>query len=166
MWRCWVRQRWRLWGSGEIAGIALPKLSPPSQAMTGSLEINAVITMYDLPSLQDLLATRSSLLDLKTHLIAAQMHSLLRKYRPDQPRVPAGNPDGGQWTEDLASQVPASARTQVAGKWDLSREAECNEQLRLDEELCRAAGSRTCWSLTQPRWAACMKNDYVPTLRF
>jgi CDI toxin RNase A-like protein len=24
----------------------------------------------------------------------------LRKYRPDQPRVPAGNPDGGQWTGD------------------------------------------------------------------
>jgi hypothetical protein len=23
-----------------------------------------------------------------------------RKYRPDQPRVPAGNPDGGQWTEE------------------------------------------------------------------
>jgi hypothetical protein len=22
------------------------------------------------------------------------------KYRPDQPRVPAGNPDGGQWTDD------------------------------------------------------------------
>jgi hypothetical protein len=26
-----------------------------------------------------------------------------RKYRPDQPRVPAGNPDGGQWTEEVAS---------------------------------------------------------------
>jgi hypothetical protein len=25
---------------------------------------------------------------------------LSRKYRPDQPRVPAGNPDGGQWTSD------------------------------------------------------------------
>ena len=134
--------------------------------MTGSSETNAVMTMYNLPSLQDLLAIRSSLLDLKTHLIATQMLSFLRKYRPDQPRVPAGNPDGGQWTDDLVSQVPAPARIQVAGKWDLSREAECNEQLRLDEELCRAAGSRTCWSLTQPRWAACMKNDYVPTLRF
>ena len=133
--------------------------------MTGSLESNAVMTMYNLPSLQDLLATRSSLLDLETQLIATQMLSFLCKYRPDQPRVPAGNPDGGQWTDDLVSQVP-SARIQVAGKWDLSREAECNEQLRLDEELCRAAGSRTCWSLTQPRWAACMKNDYVPTLRF
>jgi hypothetical protein len=24
---------------------------------------------------------------------------LIRKYSPDQPRVPAGNPDGGQWTD-------------------------------------------------------------------
>lgn len=24
--------------------------------------------------------------------------ALVRKYDPDQPRVPAGNPDGGQWT--------------------------------------------------------------------
>ena len=25
-------------------------------------------------------------------------HTLVRKYRPDQPRVPAGDRDGGQWT--------------------------------------------------------------------
>ena len=28
---------------------------------------------------------------------------LARKYREDQPRVPAGNPDGGQWTHDGGS---------------------------------------------------------------
>ena len=26
------------------------------------------------------------------------LHGTLSKYNPDQPRVPAGNPDGGQWT--------------------------------------------------------------------
>jgi hypothetical protein len=25
--------------------------------------------------------------------------ALARKYNPNQPRVPAGNPDGGQWTD-------------------------------------------------------------------
>jgi hypothetical protein len=25
--------------------------------------------------------------------------ALQRKFSPDQPRVPAGNPDGGQWTD-------------------------------------------------------------------
>lgn len=30
----------------------------------------------------------------------------LRAYNPDQPRVPAGNPDGGQWTSGGAGQSP------------------------------------------------------------
>ncbi len=29
----------------------------------------------------------------------AQSAAVVQKYNPDQPRVPAGNPDGGQWTE-------------------------------------------------------------------
>jgi HK97 family phage portal protein len=31
-------------------------------------------------------------------LPASSLTTLLAKYSPDQPRVPAGNPDGGQWT--------------------------------------------------------------------
>lgn len=53
------------------------------------------------------------------------------KYRPDQPRVPAGNPDGGQWTDD-DSDIPrvlvdraqwasgrsrAPTRVLIAGRW-------------------------------------------------
>jgi len=36
-----------------------------------------------------------------------------RKYRPDQPRVPAGNSDGGQWTADGGggSRLPGSQPT-------------------------------------------------------
>jgi hypothetical protein len=35
-------------------------------------------------------------------LRAARIQALLRKagFRPDQPRVPAGHPDGGQWTDE------------------------------------------------------------------
>ncbi len=42
------------------------------------------------------------LLELRADLAALQMRwalmKLAWKYRSDQPRVPAGNPDGGQWT--------------------------------------------------------------------
>jgi hypothetical protein len=31
--------------------------------------------------------------------LALLRHDRALKYRPDQPRVPAGNPDGGQWTD-------------------------------------------------------------------
>ncbi len=52
---------------------------------------------------------------------AVQRLAALAKYSPDQPRVPKGNPDGGQWTREGGATgeansllVPASARTQVA----------------------------------------------------
>jgi len=35
--------------------------------------------------------------------LAMLRHDRALKYRPDQPRVPAGNPDGGQWTIDAGS---------------------------------------------------------------
>jgi hypothetical protein len=33
-------------------------------------------------------------------LAKAELPGMLRKYSPDQPRVPAGNPKGGEWTRD------------------------------------------------------------------
>ncbi len=41
---------------------------------------------------------------------AEQLRLLLRKggFRPDQPRVPAGNPDGGQWTDEFGQIILAS----------------------------------------------------------
>ena len=44
--------------------------------------------------MSDLAALRVQLAFIKLDLV------LRRKYRPDQPRVPAGNPDGGQWTSE------------------------------------------------------------------
>lgn len=43
-----------------------------------------------------------------------------RKYREDQPRVPAGNPDGGEWTADISligseKQPEKSKRIRIAG---------------------------------------------------
>ena len=46
--------------------------------------------------------------------IGAYLDGLVeRRYRPDQPRVPAGNPDGGQWTTVGGS--GDRARTALAG---------------------------------------------------
>lgn len=42
-------------------------------------------------------------------------HELARKYNPDQPRVPAGNADGGQWTSGGGGGGPALAGTDVLG---------------------------------------------------
>lgn len=37
--------------------------------------------------------------------------ALSRKFNPNQPRVPAGNPDGGQWTDGGEEQAGAAAST-------------------------------------------------------
>jgi hypothetical protein len=43
-------------------------------------------------------------------LAKAELREALKKYSPDQPRVPAGNPDGGQWTTgDGGSGSPSSS---------------------------------------------------------
>ncbi len=41
----------------------------------------------------------SEVLGLGVELRFLRFQYLYRKYSPDQPRVPAGNPDGGQWTD-------------------------------------------------------------------
>lgn len=42
-------------------------------------------------------------------------HELARKYNPDQPRVPAGNTGGGQWTSGGGGGSPALAGTDFLG---------------------------------------------------
>jgi hypothetical protein len=48
----------------------------------------------------ELLALKALVADVRFTLA---LWRLARKYRPDQPRVPAGNPDGGQWTGEGGS---------------------------------------------------------------
>jgi hypothetical protein len=56
-----------------------------------AVSARAAINPLDDPSVRRLLA------ELKHELM---LWRLRRKYRPDQPRVAAGNPEGGQWTSD------------------------------------------------------------------
>lgn len=116
--------------------------------------------MTTLPTVKELLATRSSLLELKLQIVSFQIRRILQKYSPNQPRVPTGNPTGGQWTSGQSEES-----TKVAGKYDLGRLDICEAQLALDEELCRMVGSARCWSSSITRFAACMKSNYVPDLR-
>ena len=49
---------------------------------------------------REVLALRHDFAKLKLEYELRRFH---QKYSPDQPRVPAGNPDGGQWTSDGGS---------------------------------------------------------------
>lgn len=60
----------------------------------------------------DLLSLRSDLAALRMQLALTKLrHALRRKYRPDQPRVPAGNPHGGQWTDEGGGQGTSGGET-------------------------------------------------------
>lgn len=84
------------------------------------------------------------------------------KFDPSQPRVAAGNTDGGQWTSanGLGGQRIAARRLSPAA------EAEC-EQLRLrDEFQCRMIGLRACWAQAALRYANCLADLPIPPLNY
>jgi len=99
--------------------------------------------------------------DLRMELAARQLELALRKYRPDQPRVPAGVPTGGQWT-DAGSTRMAMARFRLTP----ALEKECDEQFDKDTFECNMVGSRACHAQAAARYAACRTGKYVPDLNY
>jgi hypothetical protein len=88
-----------------------------------------------------------------------------RKYDPDQPRVPAGNTDGGQWTSTAAVQLDDSefpAPTPTA----MSKNAICEAQWLTDSLICKIAKSRACWAQAMVRLVACENGTSIPPLNY
>ena len=85
-----------------------------------------------------------------------------RKFNPAQPRVPTGQPNGGQWTSDtsLAPRLVASKRISPA------KEAECEAQRLRDEFQCRMVGLRACWQQAYLRYANCLRDLPIPPLNY
>lgn len=99
-----------------------------------------------------------------------------RKYRPDQPRVPAGNPDGGQWTteERLAGNEEQSFNGEsslvelsaVRRRSRRALEAYCLAQYARDTFHCTMVGSRACHEQAALRYANCLTNKPIPPLNY
>lgn len=64
-----------------------------------------------------LLRLRVRLVALRRDLHRRSRRLPTRKYRPDQPRVPAGSADGGQWTDGSGGAGPMSFEEWLAGGW-------------------------------------------------
>src|SRR5579864_8661666 len=58
------------------------------------------------------------------------------KFDPDQPRVPAGNRDGGQWTNGSANADRSAELDTFAAATPPALEAECDARFRNDVRLC------------------------------
>jgi hypothetical protein len=101
-------------------------------------------------------------------LVKAELRAALRKYSPDQPRVPAGNRDGGQWTSGGKageSRANNEANVGVADRSQLSEE-ECDFQFERDLAVCRVVRIPACYGQAMARYAACRNGRPIPPFNF
>jgi len=95
-----------------------------------------------------------------------------RRYNPNQPRVPAGHPDGGQWTSgtDSLSTAENPSLTVAAARRRGMSEAFCAAQLAIDILLCNSLRPtwrrEACRSQAMERYAACLRGRPLPPLPF
>jgi hypothetical protein len=98
--------------------------------------------------------------------------SYARKYDANQPRVPAGNPDVGQWSSDgeLSSEQSAESADSPtdfsAARRRRGVEAECDAQYKRDTVICNLVKTPLCWKQTMARYAAFLGGHPIPELRF
>jgi hypothetical protein len=110
-------------------------------------------------------ALRTELLRLKYHAAALAFEIKLRAYdrslkanfNPDQPRVPAGHPDGGQWTRVAGSLTDISAARRRAGGLlrrigDRLVKLTPEQQIRIDTYESQANAAITRVQELDPDW--------------
>ena len=99
------------------------------------------------------------------------------KNDPSQPRVPAGNPDGGQWTGDESSPVsewptilatrPSAYLLAAGSKQSASY---CWQQMQIDMMLGGALRptprNAACRAQANERYSACLSGKPIPPLPF
>ncbi len=104
--------------------------------------------------------------------------SIERKFSPSQPRVPAGVPEGGQWTgtggERDAARTEAEPRAGstdpttrfAARRISPAREEECELMHRQDLFICKAFRSNACYTQAYLRYVNCLSGRQIPPLNF
>jgi hypothetical protein len=111
---------------------------------------------------------------------AGRVADLLRvKYDPGQPRVPAGAPEGGQWTDSAGGsgeseysaepERPGGSAGQITvavRRLSPTRAAECERQYDRDILVCNMARSPSCYAQAMVRLVACQQGGSIPPLSF
>ena len=110
-------------------------------------------------------------------------HACKAGFNPDEPRAPAGNPDGGQWTVGGAGFSPGGAGItprhsnsparrpapyQMAARGKQSA-AYCWNQMQIDMLYCAtrpAPINAACRAQAMERYAACLTGKPLPPLPF
>jgi hypothetical protein len=88
---------------------------------------------------------------------ALQAAVLDRRYDPDQPRVPAGSPEGGQWA--------SGGHRGESSSW-MGLMLAARQQYDRDVFQCRMVGIEQCYAQAMVRWVACDKGHPIPPLNY
>ena len=87
---------------------------------------------------------------------------LAQKYDPEQPRVPSGEPDAGQWTSDGINNAAEWRASNVARR----SIATCERQYERDLNICRMTANAACYAQAMERLQACTNGRQIPPLSF
>lgn len=103
---------------------------------------------------------RSRVMAYRVLIKAFRLQVCSTKFDPQQPRIPRGRPDGGQWTAVGRSSSP---RRLAMGKWNQGNYEKCEAQYEKDIFQCRMMlWNPFCVDQTISRRTACMKDDPIP----
>ncbi len=122
--KCFNADRRRPYPPGPIVA---PEVIAKLQREHRAIQLNLLLLKRDL-AWQDVIDKAIRMCRL---LRQAELAELDAKYRPDQPRVPAGNPDGGQWVDAGGGDGTAAA--------GVAATAPADGTITLDEAGRRAA---------------------------
>ena len=95
------------------------------------------------------------ILDIRTKIAIWRAEMALKRFNPNQPRVPAGNPDGGQWT----SEINVSMGRRLS-------EAECDEIFEKDNFHCRMVDLQSCYQQATFRYGDCLAGKTIRPLSY
>lgn len=109
------------------------------------------------------------LLGLKSVLQEIRRIYFGRKFDPNQPRVPAGNPDGGQWASGTEGSGNNPLESYAAARRRGRSLAYCLRQYAIDGLHCNSlepSQKRPCWAQASERLGNCIAGRPIPRLSY
>jgi hypothetical protein len=132
----------------------------------------------------ELMTLRCDLAALRVQFAALKLQRQLKAYDSNQPRMPAGSPEGGQWTssggggsedatqttetgQDGLSDSQSTVREfQIAAPISPERERECEVQFQRDIFHCNVVGLPACYDQAYLRYSNCLAGRAIPPLNY
>ncbi len=117
---------------------------------------------------------QGELLSIEFELLKLKRLQILKKYRSDQPRAPAGSAGGGRWPQGPSTSADGSQptyretdRLKLANRrLSRAREQICEEQYSRDTFQCTIVGLPACYAQAMLRYSNCLAGRQIPPLNY